>query len=89
MSRNKRKIKKSDPSQWNDEDWAYHNKKPSEWNEVEWDNVYELYCAVQLWDLDSRIEFSEFKKQILEDKEFASYHKLKPGMDSKDYNPME
>ena len=49
----------------------------------------ELYCAVQLWDLDSRIEFSEFKKQILEDKEFASYHKLKPGMDSKDYNPME
>ena len=28
---------------------------------IEWENVYELYCAVQLWDLDSRIEFSEFK----------------------------
>ena len=81
--------KSANPSQWSEEDWAYHNKKPWDWSEVEWENVYELYCAVQLRDLDSSIEFSEFKKQILEDKEFASYHKLKPGMDSKDYNPME
>ena len=42
-------IKKSaDPSQWNKNDWAYHNKKVSDWNEIEWENVYELYCAAQL-----------------------------------------
>ena len=46
-------IKKSaDPSQWNKNDWAYHNKKVSDWNEIEWENVYELYCAAQLWELE-------------------------------------
>ena len=31
--------KSANPSQWSDEDWAYHNKKPWDWNEVEWENV--------------------------------------------------
>ena len=45
--------KSSDPSQWDDKDWAYHNKKVSEWNEIEWENVYALYSSSQLWGLDS------------------------------------
>ena len=79
--------KSSDPSLWNDKDWAYHNKKVSEWNEIEWENVYASYCAVQLWELDDYIEFDEFKKQMMENVEFANHHKLRPGMESKDFNP--
>ena len=78
--------KSADPSQWDDNDWAYHNKQVSEWNEIEWENVYSLYCASQLWDLDSPIEFDEFKKQMKQDVEFARENKLKPGMESSDYN---
>jgi hypothetical protein len=81
-------IKKSaDPSQWNKNDWAYHNKKVSDWNEIEWENVYELYCAAQLWELDSRIDFDEFKKQMIEDTDFARENKLKPGIESSYYDP--
>ena len=79
--------KSSDPSQWNEKDWAYHNKKVSEWNEIEWKNVYALYLVVQLHDLDDYFEFDEFKKQMINNVEFASYHKLKPGMESSNYNP--
>ena len=79
--------KSADPSKWSEEDWAYQRKKPSEWNEIEWGNIYDLYHAAQLYELDNSLEFDEFKKQMLEDDEFASSYKLKPGMDSSDYNP--
>jgi len=45
-----------------------------------------LYCASELWELESPIEFDEFKKQMKEDVEFARENKLKPGMESSDYN---
>lgn len=81
-------MKKShDPSQWNDDDWRQYNKPCPEWNEVEWVNVYKLYSATNLWELDDSLEFEDFKQKVRNDSEFAKLHRVKPGMEDPDYNP--
>ncbi len=72
---------------WNDEDWKHYNKPCTEWNEVEWSNVYKLYSASELWELDERLEFEAFKQEVLNNADFAQLHRLKPGMDNQEYDP--
>lgn len=82
-------MKKShDPSTWNEEDWNNYNKPSQEWNAIEWANVYRLYDATQMWELDESLDFDEFKQRVQNDSEFANLHKVKPGMDDPNYNPL-
>lgn len=64
-----------------------NGKHWKEWSEVEWTNVYKLYEASQTWDLDTCLEFADFKKKIQKDSKFADLHYVKAGMDSPDYTP--
>lgn len=79
--------KSNDPSTWSEEDWKNHNKPSKDWNTIEWANVYKLYCATQLWELDESLELEDFKQKVKREKKFADLHRIKPGMDKPDYDP--
>ena len=71
-----------DPSDWNEKDWAYHNKKVSDWNEIEWKNVYALYRAVQLYDLDDYLGAAATRyKTVSSSSVYAAFDTLEEYLD--------
>jgi len=61
-------------------------ENPDTWTDVMINNAYDLYCFVEMWEMDPRMPFDEFKDELKNNREFCKENAPRNGMDSKDWS---